>query len=109
MEKSPKNPFDRIREPKRHDVAELILSGNTVSWDEILNTVGNFSTRTMGYVLRALEDQEITILRLRDNEFGTLYRMDLECEYEERYRLSKTTGPDAIRQREDGKRTTETS
>ena len=54
----------------------------------------------MGYVLRGLEDQGATILRLRDNEHGTLYRYDPNCEYDDRYRLSKPDGPDAIRQRE---------
>jgi len=95
------NPFDRIREPKRHDVAQMILSGKTISWDEILAVVGNFSPRTMGYVLRGLENQNATILRLRDNEHGTLYRYDPNCEYDERYRLSRPDGPDALRQEEE--------
>jgi len=94
-----KNPFDKNREPKRHDVAELLLSGDTVSWAEINEQVGHFSPRSMGYVLRALEDNKITILRLRDPEQGTLYRYDTETPYEERYRLSKADGPDAKRQR----------
>lgn len=102
LEESPKhfNPFDRRTEPKRHDVAELLLTGNTISWDDILEVVGNFSPRTMGYVLRGLEDQEATILRLRDNVHGTLYRYDPNCDYDDRYRLSKKDGPDAVRQRE---------
>jgi|TARA_X000001382_G_C3128163_1_gene165415 DNA-binding transcriptional ArsR family regulator len=95
-----KNPFDKFAEPKRHDVSEMLLSGRTISWDDILEVVGNFSPRTMGYVLRGLEDQGATILRLRDNEHGTLYRYDPNCEYDDRYRLSKPDGPDAIRQRE---------
>jgi DNA-binding transcriptional ArsR family regulator len=94
------NPFDRLRDPKRHDVAEMLLSKKTTAWTEILNKVGNFSPRTMGYVLRALEDQGATILRLRDSEYGTLYRYDPECPFEERYRLSKNDGPDAQRQRQ---------
>ena len=65
-----------------------------------MEKVGNFSPRTMGYVLRGLEDQGATILRLRDKEFGTLYRYDPDCKFEERYRLSKTDGPDAQRQHE---------
>lgn len=93
------NPFNRTREPKRFDVAELILSGETVSWSDIVKKVGNFSPRTMGYVLRGLEDQGATILRLRDAEYGTLYRFDPDCEYDDRYRLSKADGPDAHRQR----------
>lgn len=94
-----KNPFDRIREAKRFDVAELILTGKTVSWSDITHEVGNFSPRTMGYVLRALEDQGATVLRLRDPEYGTLYRYDPSCPYDDRYRLSKQNGPDAERQR----------
>ena len=94
-----KNPFDKNREPKRYDVAELLLSGNTVSWSEINEQLGHFSPRSMGYVLRALEDKKITILRLRDPEQGTLYRYDSDTKYEERYRLSKASGPDAKRQR----------
>lgn len=94
------NPFDRTREPKRYDVAEMILSGETVSWNEIIEKVGNFSPRTMGYVLRGLEDQGATILRLRDAEYGTLYRYDPDCDYDPRYRLSKPDGPDALRDRE---------
>lgn len=93
------NPFNPSRDPKRHDVAQLLLSGETVSWNDIVSTVGNFSPRSMGYVLRGLEDQGATILRLRDNEHGTLYRFDPTCEYDERYRLSKSDGPDAHRQR----------
>ena len=100
-----KNPFDKNREPKRHDVTELLLSGETVSWAEINERVGHFSPRSMGYVLRALEDNKITLLRLRDPELGTLYRFDPNTSYEERYRLSKSDGPDAKRQREhDAKR-----
>jgi DNA-binding transcriptional ArsR family regulator len=95
----PKNPFNKAREAKRHDVAELLLSGKTVSWSEICEQVGHFSPRSMGYVLRALEDNGITLLRLRDVEHGTLYRYDNETEYEDRYRLSKKTGPDAVRQK----------
>jgi hypothetical protein len=96
----PKNPFDKNREPKRHDVAELLLSGETVSWAEITEAVGHFSPRSMGYVLRALEDNQITLLRLRDPEQGTLYRYDPNTSYEERYRLSKADGPDAKRQKD---------
>ena len=95
----PKNPFNKAREAKRHDVAELLLSGKTVSWAEICEEVGHFSPRSMGYVLRALEDNGVTLLRLRDIENGTLYRYDHETEYEDRYRLSKKTGPDAVRQK----------
>lgn len=102
------NPFDSKRDPKRYDVAEMLLSGETVSWAEIQEAVGNFSPRTMGYILRGLEDQGATILRLRDAEHGTLYRYDPACEYDERYRLSKADGPDAKRQRgEDGSEETE--
>lgn len=93
------NSFDRIREPKRFDVTEMILSGETISWNDILTKVGNFSPRTMGYVLRSLEDQGATVLRLRDAEHGTLYRYDPTCEYDDRYRLSKPDGPDAVRQK----------
>ena len=94
------NPFDKAREPKRYDVAEMLLTKETISWSDICDKVGNFSPRTMGYVLRGLEDQGATILRLRDSEYGTLYRYDPECKFEERYRLSKRDGPDADRQRE---------
>jgi DNA-binding transcriptional ArsR family regulator len=94
-----KNPFDKNREPKRHDVAELLLSGNTVSWSEINEAVGHFSPRSMGFVLRALEDMGVALLRLRDPEQGTLYRYDPATMFEERYRLSKADGPDAKRQR----------
>ena len=103
------NCFDRIREPKRHDVAEMLLSKETISWDDILNKVGNFSPRTMGYVLRSLEDQGATVLRVRDAEHGTLYRYDPTCEYEDRFRISKADGPDAIRQRLDDEDTPEES
>jgi len=99
--KKPVNPFDKNREPKRHDVAELILEGKTIAWSEICSAVGHFSPRSMGYVLRALEDQKITVLRLRDPEFGTLYRYDSVTEYEDRFRLSKPNGPDAKRQKAD--------
>ena len=95
-----KNPFDKNREPKRYDVAELLLTGETISWTEINEQVGHFSPRSMGYVLRALEDNKITLLRLRDPELGTLYRYDPSTDYEERYRLSKPSGPDAKRQQE---------
>lgn len=97
--KTIKNPFHPSREPKRYDIAELLLTGETVSWNEIVTRVGNFSPRSMGYVLRGLEDQGATILRLRDNEHGTLYRYDADCEYDPRYRLSKADGSDALRQR----------
>jgi hypothetical protein len=94
-----KNPFDKNREPKRFDVADLLLTGKTVSWADICALVGNFSPRSMGYVLRGLEDQGATVLRLRDPEHGTLYRYDPTTMYEERYRLSKSDGPDAKRQK----------
>jgi hypothetical protein len=93
------NPFDRVREAKRYDVADMLLTGTTVSWNDIIERVGNFSPRTMGYVLRGLEDQGATILRLRDAEHGTLYRYDPSCEYDARFRLSKSDGPDAQRQK----------
>jgi hypothetical protein len=99
MSKTVKNPFDKMREPKRYDVAELLLTGETISWGDICDKVGNFSPRSMGYVLRGLEDQGAALLRLRDPEHGTLYRFDLETEYEDRYRLSKANGPDAQRQK----------
>lgn len=95
----PTNPFDKNREPKRHDVAEMLLSGKTVSWSEVCDTVGHFSPRSMGYVLRALEDKGVSLLRLRDPEHGTLYRYDAGTPFEERYRLSKSDGPDAKRQK----------
>jgi len=94
-----KNPFDKNREPKRHDVAEILLTGETISWTELCEQVGHFSPRSMGYVLRALEDNQVTVLRLRDPELGTLYRYDPSTKYEERYRLSKPDGPDAKRQK----------
>jgi len=94
------NPFDKHREPKRYDVAEMLLTKETIAWTDIMEKVGNFSPRTMGYVLRGLEDQGAAILRLRDAEYGTLYRYDPDCPFEERYRLSKTDGPDAQRQDE---------
>ena len=94
-----KNPFDKNREPKRFDVAELLMTGDTISWGDICEKVGNFSPRSMGYVLRALEDKGIPLLRLRDPEHGTLYRYDAGTPYEERYRLSKSDGPDAKRQK----------
>lgn len=94
-----KNLFDKNREPKRHDATELLLSAKTISWGDICNKVGNFSPRSMGYVLRSLEDQGATILRLRDPEHGTLYRYDPTSLYEERYRLSKSQGSDAQRQK----------
>jgi len=95
------NPFDKNREPKRFDVTEMLLTGETVSWNDIITKVGNFSPRTMGFVLRGLEDQGATILRLRDPEHGTLYRYDPTCSYDERYRLSKPDGPDAKRHQAD--------
>ena len=94
------NTFHPSREPKKHDVTELLLSGETVSWGDIVVKVGNFSPRAMGYVLRGLEDQKATILRVRDAEHGTLYRYDPSCEWDDRYRLSKADGNDAQRQRE---------
>ena len=94
-----KNPFDKNREPTRHDVAEILLTGETISWTELCEQVGHFSPRSMGYVLRALEDNQVTVLRLRDPELGTLYRYDPSTQYEERYRLSKPDGPDAKRQK----------
>jgi alkylated DNA nucleotide flippase Atl1 len=93
------NPFDKNREPKRYDVAELLMTGETISWGDICEKVGNFSPRSMGYILRGLEDQGATILRLRDPEHGTLYRYDPTTMYDERYRLSKSNGPDAQRQK----------
>lgn len=95
-----KNPFSKQRNPKRYEVAELVLSGNTVSWQEICKAVGKCSPRTMGYILRALEDQGATIHRLRDTEIGTMYKYDPTCEFEERYRLSKANGADARREAE---------
>jgi len=94
------NPFSPQREPKRFEVTEMLLSKETVSWEDICEKVGTFSPRTMGYVLRGLEDQGATILRLRDQEHGTLYRFDPTCEFEERYRLSKVSGADALKQRQ---------
>ena len=96
---TPTNPFDKNREAKKHDVAEMLLTGKTVSWTDICDSVGHFSPRSMGYVLRALEDKGIPLLRLRDPEHGTLYRYDAGTPYEERYRLSKSDGPDAKRQK----------
>lgn len=94
------NIFHPSRDPKKHAVTELLLSGDTISWSDILQHNGNFSPRAMGHVLRGLEDQGATILRVRDPEHGTLYRYDPEVEYDERYRLSKADGADAVRQHE---------
>jgi len=92
-----KNPFDPVKDPKRHTLAEMLLSGDTVSWDDLSERVGPLSPRTMGAVLRGLEAQQATILRLRDSEHGTLYRYDPHCPFEARFRLSKADGPDAAR------------
>jgi len=93
------NVFHPARDPKKHAVTELLLSGQTISWSNILSEVGSFSPRAMGYVLRGIEDQQGTILRVRDPEHGTLYRYDPEVPWDDRYRLS-SIGSDAERQRE---------
>jgi hypothetical protein len=93
------NIFHPARDPKKHSVTQLLLSGETLSWTNILEEVGSFSPRAMGYVLRGLEDQQATILRVRDLEHGTLYRYDPEVPWDDRYRLS-SNGSDAHRQRE---------
>lgn len=93
------NPFDQHRDRKRWTVAELILSGRTVSWTDIREAVGKMSPRTMGFVLRALEDRELTILRLRDPEHGTLYKYEAALPFDPAYRVSKQSGYDAERQR----------
>lgn len=92
------NPFDPVDESKLYDVAEMLLSGETVSWNDILAEVGSFSPRSMGRVLRALERQHLSILRLRDPYHGTLYRFDPEVEFDEKYRLSDDGSRDGQRE-----------
>jgi hypothetical protein len=94
------NIFHPIRDEKKHRVTELLLAGNTVSWTNILEEVGTFSPRAMGAVLRGIEDQQATVLRVRDPEHGTLYRYDPKCAWDDRYRLSRSDGADAQRQRD---------
>jgi len=92
------NPFNAMTDEKKHQVASLLLSGDTVSWTDLSERVGALSPRTMGAVLRALEGGGATILRLRHPEHGTLYRYDPHCEFDPRYRVSRPDGPDALRE-----------
>lgn len=78
-------------------MAELILSGDTVSWDELRAVCGGrLSPRTFGFILRDLESLGATIMKVRDPEYGTLYRYDSSVGFDDRYRLSKDDGNDAI-------------
>ena len=91
------NPFDPELEPKRFNVAQLLLSGHTISFDDLkLAAGGTLSPRTLGFVLRELEARQLTIMRLRDDEMGTLYRLDPDVTFDPEARVSKL-GPDSRR------------
>jgi len=96
---TPHNPYDKLRDPKRHNVCALLLSGSTVSWDELRDSAGGrLSPRTFAFILRELEShQHVSILKMRDPEYGTLYRYDASVPYDDHYRLSRATGPDGKR------------
>ena len=64
VEHDPRIPYDPTREPKKWNVAKLLLSGDTVSVDELrLVAGGRLSPRTMGFILRDLEAQKLSFLR----------------------------------------------
>lgn len=96
------NPFNAETDNKRHSIAQMLLSGDTLSWTDLSENVGALSPRTMGAVLRALEGQGATILRLRHPEHGTLYRYDPACRFDAQFRISKADGPDALRELQRG-------
>ena len=96
------NPYSPTHESKKHNVAALLLSGDTVSYDDLrLVAGGHLSPRTFGRILRDLEGQQLSFLRIRDPSLGSLYRFDPLVPFDERFRLGKTDGPDALRQIED--------
>ena len=92
------NPYSPTHESKKHNVAALLLSGDTVSYDDLrLVAGGHLSPRTFGRILRDLEGQQLSFLRIRDPSLGSLYRFDPLVPFDERFRLGKTDGPDALR------------
>lgn len=94
------NPYSPVHEPKKYNVAKLLLSGVTVSFDDLrLAAGGSLSPRTFGQILRDLESQQLSFLRIRDPALGSLYRFDPLVPFDERFRLGKI-GPDAQRQAE---------
>lgn len=95
------NPYSAVHEPKKYNVAKLLLSGDTVSYDDLrLVAGGTLSPRTFGQILRDLEGQQLSFLRIRDPALGSLYRFDPLVPFDERFRLGKTDGPDALRHTE---------
>lgn len=98
------NPFDPKKEPKRHDVAELLLTAQPVTWDMIVDEVGNFSPRSLGAVIRAMEDNKLTLLKVRHVQYGTVYRYDPDAKWEGRYRLSDPNSHDARAERQKKKK-----
>jgi hypothetical protein len=87
------NPFDKKENPNYYGAAALMLKRGEHSWEEVIEAAGGtLSPRSMGVVLRALEDQGVRFNRRRDPEWGTVYELDPSGQAE---RLAKTDGPDA--------------
>lgn len=102
---TPSNPFDPKADPKGHAVAEALMAtadGEPASFDELsaacaAATGKRLSPRTLGRVLRVMEDHEFTLVRFRDDEWGSLYRWVPDVKFRDEFRLSKADGPDAMR------------
>jgi hypothetical protein len=76
--------------------------GTPVSFDELsavnaAATGKRLSPRTLGRVLRVMEDNRMTLVRFRDQEWGSLYRYVPDVAFREDLRLSKIDGADAMR------------
>lgn len=92
------NRFSKSKEPKLWNVTQLLLAGETVSWDDLRAVAGGrLSPRTFAFVLRDLEAQGATLIKYRTKEYGTLYRFDPGLAFDPVMRVSKSDGPDALR------------
>lgn len=98
-----RNPFNKKINHKYWVVAEMLLAGEPVTFDDMKASVAQaigpdakLSPRSLAVVLRKLEDQRESILRQRDKVWGSVYLLDESLDYDPEFRLSKTTGPDAL-------------
>ena len=79
------NWFHKQWEAREYRVAERLLTGDTVSFDDLSLAAGSgkqMSKNTLSTVIVMIEDQNGVIVRRKSSDYGTVYRYIPDAEYE---------------------------
>lgn len=79
------NWFHKQWEAREYRVAEKLLSGKTVSFDDLSLAAGgkkSMAKNTLGMVIAMIEDQNGVIVKKRTYDHGIVYRFVADAEYE---------------------------